>query len=144
MQDLSPGYLFSRAWIQWYGGVGIAIISLAVLIRRSGAARRLLDPSLEQEDLVGSTRAHTRHAVSVYLILSLAGILILWPLLGAWHALLYTLAGVSTGGFAPHEASLAALPLGAQPLVLVVACAGALPLVLYFRSYKMGWRHLFA
>ena len=143
VQQRSPAYLFARAWIQWYGGVGIAIISLAVLIRRSGAARRLVDNSLEQEDLVGSTRAHTRHAVAVYLVLSVVGFLVLWPSLGAWHALLYTLAGVSTGGFAPHDASLAALPPVSQPLVMLVACSGALPLVLYFRSYKLGWRHLF-
>jgi len=142
VEQRTPAYLFSRAWIQWYGGVGIAIISLAVLIRRSAAARHLIDNSLEQEDLVGSTRAHTRHAVAVYLLLSVLGFLLLWPLLGAWHALLYTLTGISTGGFSPHDASLGALPPVAQPVVLMVACSGAVPLVLYFRSYRLGWRNL--
>jgi trk system potassium uptake protein TrkH len=139
VQDLSPGYLFSRAWIQWYGGVGIAIISLAVLIRRSGAARRLLDASLEQEDLVGSSRAHSRRTIGVYLVLTGLAFLLLWPLLGAWEGLLYTLSGVSTGGFSPRDASLGEFAFAIQALIMLLACAGALPLVLYYRGLKTGW-----
>ena len=109
VQELSPGYLFSRAWIQWYGGVGIAIISLAVLIRRSGAARRLLDASLEQEDLVGSSRAHSRRTLGVYLVLTGLAFLLLWPLLGAWEGLLYTLS-------CAHGKAIAEQRLSAPPV----------------------------
>ena len=88
---------------------------------------------------MGSSRAHSRRTLGVYLVLTGFAFLLLWPLLGAWEGLLYTLSGVSTGGFAPRDASLGDFSFGTQALVMLLACAGALPLVLYYRALKTGW-----
>ena len=37
VQPRSPAFLFSRAWMQWYGGLGIAVFSLALVLHRSPA-----------------------------------------------------------------------------------------------------------
>ena len=51
-----------------------------------------------------------------------------------WLALiLYALAAVSTGGFAPHDASLAAVPPWARWIVLASCLACSVSLVFYHR-----------
>jgi hypothetical protein len=61
-------------------------------------------------DLVGGVRAHARRVALVYSLLTLAGIAAIWLLSGnLFESALYTMAAVSTGGFAPHDNSLAGL-----------------------------------
>lgn len=141
VQPRSPAFLFSRAWMQWYGGLGIAVFSLALVLRRSPAARRLLDSSLGLEDLDHSSRGFALRTLGVYLVLTLAGLALLASLLGPWRGLLYTLSAVSTGGFAPVDASLAEFPDWVRRAsVLGVAALGAAPLLLYYRAWHRGWR----
>ena len=132
---------FARAWMQWYGGLGIVVFSLALIVRPGMSARRLSSPDLP-DDLAGGTRAHARRVLLVYGLLTL-GSLLSWILLGGQPltGLLYTLSAVSTGGFAPTAGSFADLPgLKLAWLVTVATLAGALPLALYHRAGRRGWR----
>ncbi|RMD68812.1 MAG: TrkH family potassium uptake protein, partial [Gammaproteobacteria bacterium] len=99
VEDKPPGFIFARAWLQWYGGLGIAVLSVALMMGHHVAARRLFQPEAEEATLVTTTRTHARRVLLVYAILTLLAFLILWPALGeAFPALLHTLAAVSTGG----------------------------------------------
>jgi trk system potassium uptake protein TrkH len=53
-------FLFSRAWMQWVGGLGIVILFVATMIRPGLAAKRIGDLEDYEDDLVGSTRTHAR------------------------------------------------------------------------------------
>ena len=55
--DMNPGLLFLRSWLQWYGGLGIAAFSLALLLGHPVGARRLagLDTA---DDLQSSARTY--------------------------------------------------------------------------------------
>lgn len=138
--DKSPTFLFARAWMQWVGGLGIVVLSLATLIQPGLAAKRLGDHEDYEDDLAGGTRARARLVFSVYAgltgiaILALAG-------LGAefFEAVLYAFAAVSTGGFAPHDASLGGLPNTAtQAVVILFSVAGGVSLLLYHRVFRDG------
>lgn len=134
--------LFARAWAQWYGGLGFVVFSLALVIAPGVAARRL-GLGGEAGDLATTTRSHARRMVVVYVALTLAGVALLWAL-GAspFHAALYTFAAVSTGGFAPHTGSLAALA-GALPAAVTALCiAGAVSMPLYHQAWLRGPRVL--
>jgi len=137
-------FLFSRAWMQWVGGLGIVILFVATMIRPGLAAKRIGDLEDYEEDLVGSTRAHARRVIIVYSILTGFGIIILGLLGAGWfNGIIYSLSAVSTGGFSPHDASLAGLNSSwLQAMVILLSAAGAIPLVLYFRSFKEGGRVL--
>ncbi|MBA7705398.1 Trk system potassium uptake protein TrkG [subsurface metagenome] len=137
-------FLFSRAWMQWVGGLGIVILFVATMIRPGLAAKRIGDLEDYEEDLVGSTRAHARRVIIVYSILTGFGIIILGLLGTGWfNGVIYSLSAVSTGGFSPHDASLAGLSSQwPQAMVILLSVAGAIPLVLYFRSFKEGGRVL--
>jgi len=137
-------FLFSRAWMQWVGGLGIVILAVATMIRPGLAAKRIGDLEEYEADLVGSTRTHARRMLIVYSILTGFGIIVLGLLGAGWfNSVIYSLSAVSTGGFSPHDASLAGLNSSwLQAMVILLSMAGAIPLVLYFRSFKEGGRVL--
>ena len=58
LQQHSPGFLFARAWMQWYGGLGIVVFSIALLFLNKGiAARRLTMGDIsDSRDILGNTR----------------------------------------------------------------------------------------
>ena len=101
-------FLFARAWMQWYGGLGIVVLSLALVIQPGLVAKGLAVTEAESDDLVGGTRAHARRVLKVYGVLTVLGVIgSLLTGVGFFDAVLYTFAAVSTGGFAPHDGSLA-------------------------------------
>jgi trk system potassium uptake protein TrkH len=138
--DKPATFLFSRAWMQWVGGLGIVILFVATMIQPGLAAKRIGCLEDYEEDLVGSARTHARHVLVVYSILTCFGIVVLGFLGAGWfNSVIYSLSAVSTGGFSPHDASLAALSGNwLQVMVIALSVAGGIPLVLYFRSFKRG------
>jgi trk system potassium uptake protein TrkH len=142
--DKSAIFLFSRSWMQWVGGLGIVILAVATMIRPGLVAKRIGDLEDYEEDLVGSTRTHARRVIIVYSIMTGFGITVLGLLGAGWfNSVIYSLSAVSTGGFSPHDASLAGLnSQWSQAMVILLSVAGAIPLVLYFRSFKEGGRVL--
>jgi trk system potassium uptake protein TrkH len=139
-------FLFARAWMQWYGGLGIIVLCLALLLRPGPVSRYLASSGLDSEDLVGSTRENARRVLAVYLALTVATFLLLWLVAkgDARFALLHALTSVSTGGMAPADDSLASVPGPARVAVLGCSVAGAVALVVYYRAWQGDWRVLIA
>ncbi len=129
---LPDSLLFLRAWLQWFGGLGIVVLSLAQLVEPGMVAKGLAVTEAESEDLVGGMRAHARRVLKIYLLLTATGLLGAWLCgLGGFEGLLYVFAAVSTGGFAPTEAGLASLDVPAQIWISLCCLAGAVPLAQY-------------
>jgi len=131
VEGASASFLFERAWLQWCGGLGISVLSVALLLGHHAAARRLAEP-VSEINLVTTARAQARQILRVYVILTLAGTLALSLVLGdMFPALLNMLATLSTGGFSPFDDSLAALPSSGAWIVTAFSVLGAVPLLLY-------------
>lgn len=145
VEDKPETFLFARAWMQWYGGLGIVVLALAVLIQPGQAANRLGDFGDYEDDLIGTARSHVKLVILVYIVLTTSGFLVVTALgTGWWEALLYVFAAVSTGGFAPHDNSLMALGGTApQAAVIVFSMAGGVSFVYYRRIFRKNWRVLF-
>jgi trk system potassium uptake protein TrkH len=134
-------FLFSRAWMQWYGGLGIVVLSLALVMQSGLLAKGLAVNEVEPDDLVGGTKAHTRRVLKVYVALTAIGVVgLLLVGLGWFDAVLYTFAAISTGGFAPHSGSLATFGWPAQTWITLLCLAGAIPLTLYYRIFRQKQR----
>ncbi len=130
-------FLFSRAWMQWYGGLGIVVLSLALVTQPGLLAKGLAATEAETDDLVGGTRARARRVLKVYGALTALGIIgSLAVGVGFFDAVLYTFAAVSTGSFAPHDGSLATLGWPAQGWITLLCLAGAIPLTFYHRMLQ--------
>jgi len=140
VEGRSHTFLFDRAFMQWYGGLGIVVLSVAIVLGPGVAARRLEAATFEFEDLAGSARTHARKALGVYAVMSVAGFGLVWACgVQPFRALLYTLAAVSTGGYAPDDASLAALPGWLPAAATIAVCmAGSMTFSLYSRALRSG------
>lgn len=138
VEDKPATFLFARAWMQWYGGLGIVVLALAVLIEPGQAARRLGDLDDYEDDLVGTTRSHVGHVLVVYGLITLLGIVVLKFVGTGWRdAVLYIFSAVSTGGFAPYDNSLAALNGWVpQAMVLLFSVAGGISFVFYRQAFR--------
>ncbi|MGR9035117.1 MAG: TrkH family potassium uptake protein, partial [Gammaproteobacteria bacterium] len=146
LHQYSTGFLFARAWMQWYGGLGIVVFSIALLFLNKGiAARRLTMGDIgDNRDILGDTRIHSVKLLIIYSALTIFWICILLiagvPL---FSAATHVLAGISTGGFSIYDDSLAAIdPWSLQLLVMLCCLMGAVSLPFYYRLFKNGVKEL--
>jgi len=139
--DAPQTFLFARAWMQWYGGLGVVVLSLALIMQPGLVAKGLAVTEAESDDLVGGTRAYARRALIVYSVLTALGIIGSWSMgVGIFDAVLYTFAAVSTGGFAPYDGSLATFGWPTQVWITLLCLAGAIPLAFYYRMLNENRR----
>jgi len=140
VEGLPISFLFARAWMQWYGGLGIVVLSVALLMGHNAAARRLTDPAESHQTLVATARTHARRSFVVYFCLTLFGLLLLWVLTGnGFDALLHVLSAVSTGGFSAYDESLAGLGSRPATAIMLVSLTGAVSFHLYWSVAHSGW-----
>lgn len=134
-------FLFARSWVQWYGGLGIVVLSVAILMGSRMPTRSLNEP-LGGETLATTTRTHARQALIIYSGLTVAGIAVVWLIAGnGVVAVNHVLAAVSTGGFSSFDDSLAGLDSWYGRFAIIgISLLGALPLTLYALMFSRKWR----
>lgn len=144
VEDKPASFLFARAWMQWYGGLGIVVLSVGLLMRHSAASRRLAVADVTGDTLVSTTRMHAQRVLYAYLALTALGLVSIYAVTGeAWVALLHTLSAVSTGGFSPFDDSLGGFgSSSAANTIIGVAWLGAVSFPLYYSVWTHGWRPL--
>ncbi|MGM0593385.1 MAG: TrkH family potassium uptake protein [Pseudomonadota bacterium] len=141
LEHRSQTLLFTRAWLQWYGGLGIVVLSIALMTGHHAASRRLTEQPAG-EGLALTTRTYARHILAVYVALTLlGGLMLLGAGLAPFEALTHALAAISTGGFSTHDASLAHFDGHFAALgTVLIGLLGAVPLHLYYRFDQRGMR----
>ena len=141
--DKPASLLFTAAWLQWLGGIGIMVLSFTLLFGQSASAKRLHGVLNSQEGILGGTRAYAVVVIRVYLALTAIGIVALWLAgAGVFPAITLTLSSVSTGGFAPFDASLGDVSGTVQTLVILLCAAGAICIPLFSQAVRGNWRDL--
>ncbi len=110
--SIPPGLLFWRSLIQWLGGMGIIVLSVAILPFLGVGGMQLYKaevPSPVPDKLKPRIRDTARIMWKVYVLISAAEVLFL--LLGGmspFDALCHTFTTMPTGGFSTRNASVAA------------------------------------
>ena len=135
-------FLFTRAWMQWFGGLGVVVLSVVFLMPRSTAAFQLLEIP-EGAGFAASVGAYARRILAVYVALTVLAVLVCWVSFGAlFDGLMHAFSAISTGGFSSRDDSLAGLSWAARSGVLLVSAFGAVPLGLYWCLWQGGWRRV--
>ncbi|MFO7965583.1 MAG: TrkH family potassium uptake protein [Desulfobacterales bacterium] len=142
VSDKPATYLFARSWMQWVGGLGIVVLSLAIMIQPGTVAKRLGEHEDFEDDTVVGTRLYARLVFVIYFVLTGVGIILLGLLgVGWFRGLTYAFTAVSTGGFSPHDNSLVGLDgYPAKAAVILLSMAGGVSLMFYRRLFKDRWR----
>ncbi|MFQ5961171.1 MAG: TrkH family potassium uptake protein, partial [Candidatus Methylomirabilales bacterium] len=115
---------FWRSFIQWLGGMGIIVLSLAILPMLGVGGMQLYKaevPGPVPDRLAPRIRQTARLLWGLYVLLSAAEVLVLF-LLGMpfVDALLHTFTTMATGGFSPKAASIGAYQSAAIDTVLII------------------------
>lgn len=141
LADKSQTFLFARSWMQWYGGLGIVVLSVAMLMGSQVTSRSLSMP-LGGETLATTTRTHARKMLIIYGLLTVTGIVVVWLISGnGMMAVNHVLAAVSTGGFSSFDDSLADIDSWYSRFAIIgISLCGALPLPLYAVIFSKNWR----
>ncbi len=103
--------LFWRSYTHWLGGMGIIVLSLALLpLLGVGGMQvyRAEVPGPTADKLVPRVRQTTKLLWGIYLLLSTAQCLLLWvhPKVTLFDAMCHTFGTMATGGFSTHSASV--------------------------------------
>ena len=143
--QFSRGILLWRGILQWIGGLGIIVIALGVLpLLRIGGMQLF---SMESSDKSGKKMPKTSQIIGtmmiIYIAITIACILCLaLSGLTPFEAVAYSLATVSTGGFAPRASSAADLSFAAQWVLVFFMFISGLPLLLPYSVLKKDWKQI--
>ncbi|MGX6648669.1 TrkH family potassium uptake protein [Maricaulaceae bacterium MS644] len=138
-EELDSTLVFTRAWMQWIGGLGFAVLVLGLMGGAgASAAHRLNEAQPMGEDPMAPLRTRARRTLQVYVLLTAACFLALWATgPDAWTSLQFAMTALATGGFAPHSASAAILEGWAPKLVLIgFSIVGAISFSFYVQILR--------
>ncbi len=139
------GILFWRCFTQWLGGMGIIVLFVALLPELGPGARFLykLEVPGPTSEALGSRITHTAGVLwKIYLLLSGAETVLLMACgMNLYDALTHTFSTMSTGGFSPRNASVAAFqsPLVEIVIIIFMVLAGTNFSLFYGLRRRRGW-----
>ena len=145
IEALPRGVLFWRSLTHWLGGMGIILLSLAILPFLGVGGMQLYKaevPGPIADKLTPRVTETAKILWAVYILLSAAetGLLMMGGL-DLFDALCQTFGPMATGGFSTKNSSIAAFPSPFVQWVLIVfmTLAGA-NFSLHYRVVQRGWR----
>jgi len=137
LDKLSEGILIWRSLLQWFGGIGIILLALAILPTLQIGGMQLLH--MEHDDPYEKTLPKINQFVFqiflIYFILtSLSALLYFISGMGGFDAIAHSMTTISTGGFSTHDNSLANFnSLGTELVCVLFMIIGSLPFVVYLK-----------
>lgn len=152
IDELPPAILWYRQQLQWLGGLGVAVIALAILPILGVGGMQLYraeasGPS-KQDKLTPRLRGTVKAFLKIYIVLTLLCALAYWAAgMTAFDAVAHAFSTVSTGGFSTHDASIAWFQSDAIELICVLfMLAGGISFALHFTvlktlRFREYWQH---
>ncbi|MDR2472482.1 MAG: TrkH family potassium uptake protein [Tannerella sp.] len=140
--DILPhGILFWRSLMQWQGGIGVIVFTVALLPMFGGGASYLYD-----SETTGFSHDRFRPRVTevakrlsgVYILLTVISALLLWAGPMDWFdALNHAMSSISTGGYSTRNAGVSFWNSPYTEFILMLTmCLGSLKLPLFFFALK--------
>ncbi len=112
LDDMPPSLLFYRQQLQWLGGMGVIVLTVAILPMLGVGGMQLYKAEtpgpFKDEKILPRIGHAARSFWLIYCGLTAACALAYWVAgMGLFDAVAHSLSTVSTGGFSTHDASLA-------------------------------------
>lgn len=138
--DVSDGVLFWRSFTQWYGGMGMIVLAVAILPFLGVGGLELLQaegPGPTNDSLAPRVRETARRLWQVYVgLTALSTVAMLAVGTNLYDAVTHSFTAVATGGFSRYDASVAHFDSVAVEAVLMAA------MVLGGINFALHWRVL--
>ncbi|WP_394345381.1 TrkH family potassium uptake protein [Halorubrum amylolyticum] len=137
-----------RSFIEWVGGVGVIVLTVAILSRGGGSSGSytLYESEARSEKIHPSIVTTVREIWKIFVGLTV-GSIVLFLLVGMppWDAINHAMTGIATGGFSVHAASIGHYdsPLIEYAVVLVMF-AGSIAFPIHYLIFKGKIRNFYA
>lgn len=124
IEGMSRGLLFWRSFTHWIGGMGVLVLTVALLPRLSGRTAQLTkaeSPGPVFSKLLPRTSDTAKMLYLLYFLLSFAlFVLLLIAGMNVYDALIHTFSTAGTGGFSSYNSSIAAFGSPAIEWIIAV------------------------
>ncbi|MDR1381307.1 MAG: TrkH family potassium uptake protein [Tannerella sp.] len=146
-ESLPHGILFWRALMQWQGGIGMVVFTVALLPMFGGSASQLFDAEttgFSHERFRPRVTQVAKRLSGVYLLLTLLVTSLLWAgPMDFYDALNHAMTSISTGGYSTKNASIAYWDSPYVDCIIMIAmCVGGMKLPLIFFALKGEFKPL--
>ena len=147
LDTLTEGVLIWRALLQWFGGIGIIVLALAILPTLQIGGMQLLH--MEHDDPYEKTLPKINQFVFeiflIYLVLTfICSMLYFMSGMSFFDAIAHAMTTISTGGFSTHNASLAYFnSFNIELVSILFMIIGSLPFVIFLKMAHGEWKTLF-
>jgi len=135
-----PGILLWRALLQWFGGIGIVVMAVAVLpMLQVGGMQVFRVESFETVEKILPRAAQISVAMSGLYVAFTALCMMLYMIagMGAFDALAHAMTAISTGGFSTSDASMGKFDSYAVDMItLVFMIIGSMPFLLFLQVLR--------
>ena len=139
------GVMFWRSFTHWIGGMGVLVLTLALLPRLTGRTAHLVraeSPGPSLSKIVPKMGDSAKILYVIYTLLTLAMFFALWIAgMGPYEAALHALGTAGTGGFGSRVDSVAGFhSLAIEMVITVFMLLFGVNFALYYRVGTGGWR----
>jgi trk system potassium uptake protein TrkH len=144
-EALPHGILFWRTLLQWQGGIGMVVFTVALLPMFGGSASQLFDAEttgFSHERFRPRVTQVAKRLSSAYLAMTLLVTLLLWigPM-DFFDALNHAMTSISTGGYSTKNANIAYWDSPYVDYVIMISmCVGGMKLPLFFFALKGNFK----
>ncbi|MDH3241235.1 MAG: TrkH family potassium uptake protein [Alphaproteobacteria bacterium] len=140
LDEAPPGILLWRSLLQWFGGIGIIVMAVAILPQLSvGGMQLFRTESSDQSEKALPRIAQVAAAIGIlYVLLTAVCAALYWVSgMSGFEAVAHSMTTIATGGFSTRDASVGAFNNAAVDWIAVVfMILGSLPFVLYLRAMR--------
>jgi trk system potassium uptake protein TrkH len=149
VEPLGPGLLFWRSLTHWLGGMGIIVLSIAILPILGIGGMQLFQaemPGPTKDRLAPRIQDTARILWTVYLGFTvIETVLLMWAGMSFYEAVCHAFATMATGGFSTDSASVAGFgnPL-AEYIIIVFMILAGMNFTLHYRLLRRDFKRVFS
>ncbi|MDR2774306.1 MAG: TrkH family potassium uptake protein [Tannerella sp.] len=145
IESLPHGILFWRSLLQWQGGIGMVVFTVALLPMFGSSASQLFDAEttgFSHERFRPRVTQVAKRLSSVYILLTMLATFFLWigPM-DFFDALNHAMTSISTGGYSTRNESVAYWDSPYVDYIIMISmCMGGMKLPLFFFALKGNFK----
>jgi trk system potassium uptake protein TrkH len=144
LDEMSPSILFYRQEIQWLGGIGVIVLAIALLPMLGVGGMQLYKAEtpgpFKDERLTPRITRTARNVCGLYVLLTAICAVLYWLAgMNVFDAIGHSFSTLATGGFSPHDDSIAFFDSAAiEGIAIVFMLIGGIS----FNAHFIAWRRL--
>ena len=129
-----------RAFLQWLGGMGVIVLSVAILSKLSRGGLTLLEAEAPGPSITRLKPKIMETSKILWYIYGLLTLCMIILLLGVgtsfYDAVLHSFTTMSTGGFSSHTSGIGYFPSGVQWIIIFFMLMGGINFSLHYQLFK--------